>query len=175
VWSSMLRNSIAPTILRGGIRSNVVPSSASATLNIRLLPGESAQAVVEELKKVVDDPQVRFEIGQQTRQHAPPSSLDSELYTAIEQVSGEMFPGAPVVPLMSTWATDNSQLRLRNVQAYGLIPFPLTADEERLMHSDDERIPLAAFEKGVEFLYRIVERFVRAPAAAAGPAAAAHP
>lgn len=176
VWGAMLRNSIAPTILRAGIRNNVVPSSASATLNIRLLPGESIYALVEELKKVVNDPAVRFEIGQQTRQHAPPSALDSELYTTIERVSAQVFPGVPVVPLMSTWATDSSQLRLRNVQAYGLIPFPLTAEEERRMHADDERIPLAAFEKGIEYLYAIVEQFVRAPAAAAaGSAPAVHP
>lgn len=170
VWGSMLRNSIAPTILRAGIRNNVIPSSASATLNIRLLPGEPIQPLVEELKKVVGDPQVRIEVRQQTRQHAPPSSLESELYRVIEQASSEMFPGTPVVPLMSTWATDSSQLRLRNVQAYGLVPFPLTAEEERRMHADDERIPLPAFRKGIEFLYSIVERFVRAPAAA--PAAA---
>jgi acetylornithine deacetylase/succinyl-diaminopimelate desuccinylase-like protein len=167
VWGAMLRNSIAPTILRAGIRNNVVPSSASAMLNIRLLPGESIQGLVEELKKVVNDPAVRFEIGQQTRQHAPPSALDSELYSTIERVSARVFPGVPVVPLMSTWATDSSQLRLRNVQAYGLVPFPLTAEEERRMHADDERIPLAAFEKGIEYLYAIVEQFVRAPAAAA--------
>ncbi len=172
VWGSMLRNSIAPTILRGGIRNNVVPSSASATLNIRLLPGESIQALVEDLRKVVNDPQVRFEVGQETRQHAPPSALDSELYAAVEQASAKVFPGAPVVPLMSTWATDSAQLRLRNVQAYGLIPFPLTAEEERRMHADDERIPLAAFQKGIEFLYAIVERFVRAPAAASASASA---
>jgi acetylornithine deacetylase/succinyl-diaminopimelate desuccinylase-like protein len=166
VWGAMLRNSIAPTILRAGIRNNVVPSSASATLNIRLLPGESVHVLVEELKKAVNDPAVRFEIGQQTRQHAPPSSLDSDLYATIQDVSAKVFPGVPVVPLMSTWATDSSQLRLRNVQAYGLIPFPLTAEEERRMHADDERIPLAAFQKGIEFLYAIVEQFVKAPAAA---------
>ncbi|MGH9861000.1 MAG: hypothetical protein ACRD5F_13345, partial [Candidatus Acidiferrales bacterium] len=95
-----------------------------------------------------------------------PSALDSELYQTIERVSGAIFPGVPVVPLMSTWATDSSQLRVRNVQAYGLIPFPLTAEEERRMHADDERIPLASFQKGIEFLYAIVAEFVGVPASA---------
>lgn len=161
LWSAMLRNTIAPTIVQGGIRNNVVPSEARATLNIRLLPGESIYTVVEDLKKVVGDPAVRFEVGQQTRQPAPPSSLDSELYMTMEQVAKQTFPDAVVTPLMSTWATDSAQLRLRNVQAYGLIPFPLTAEEERLMHADDERIPVAAFNRGVEFLYDIVHAFVR--------------
>ncbi len=174
VWGAMLGNTIAPTILRAGIRNNVVPSSASATLNIRLLPGESIHALVEELKKAVNDPQVRFEIGQATRQHAPPSALDSELYQTIERVSGAIFPGVPVVPLMSTWATDSSDLRVRNVQAYGLIPFPLTAEEERRMHADDERIPLASFQKGIEFLYAIVAEFVATPPSA-GAGQETHP
>jgi acetylornithine deacetylase/succinyl-diaminopimelate desuccinylase-like protein len=161
-WNSMLRNSIAPTVLRGGIRSNVVPSEARATLNIRLLPGESVQAVVEELRKVVNDPQVRFEIAAASRQPAPPSSLDTELYAAIERAAGQTFPGALTIPLMSTWATDSAQLRARNVQAYGLIPFPLREEEERRMHADDERLPIEAFGKGIELLYRITYDFARA-------------
>jgi acetylornithine deacetylase/succinyl-diaminopimelate desuccinylase-like protein len=64
-------------------------------------------------------------------------------------------------------------LRVRNVQAYGLVPFPLTAEEERRMHADDERIPLDSFQKGIEFLYSIVEQFVRAPGSASAAASPA--
>ncbi|MBI3662061.1 MAG: M20/M25/M40 family metallo-hydrolase [Acidobacteria bacterium] len=162
VWNAMLRNTVAPTMLRAGVRSNVIPSEARATMNIRLLPGESAQKLVEDLKKIVNDPQVRIEIATSLRPTAPPSSLDTDFYRAIEQVTPAFFSGAIVVPQMSTWATDSAQLRLRNVQAYGIIPFPLTEEEIARMHSDDERLPLAAFRKGVEYSYRVIEAFVRA-------------
>jgi len=162
MWSSMLRNSIAPTILRGGFRANVVPSEARATLNIRLLPGESIGPLVEQLTKLVNDPQIRFEIEPATRQPAPSSSLESDLYNTIERVTPEVFPGAIVVPFMSTGATDSAQLRLHNVQAYGLLPFTLTEEDEQRMHADNERIPLDAFRKGIEYLYRVVEEFARA-------------
>ncbi len=162
LWSSMLRNSIAPTILRGGIRSNVVPSEARATLNLRMLPGESVHALVEELKKLVNDPQVRFEIKQASRQPSPPSSLETELYQSFERVTPRIFSGARVLPLMSTWATDSAQLRLRNVQAYGIYAYPLTDEEAARMHADDERLPLAAFRKGIEFLFAVVDDFARA-------------
>jgi len=162
MWSSMLRDSLAPTILRAGIRSNVVPSEARATLNIRLLPGDSIDSLVQELKKLVNDPQIRFEVALASREPAPPSSLESALYQTIERVTPAEFPGAIVVPFMSTSATDSAQLRLRNVQAYGLGPFPLTEEDDRRMHADDERIPLDAFRKGVDFLYRVVEGFVGA-------------
>lgn len=159
VWNSMLRNSIAPTILKGGIRSNVVPSEARATLNIRLLPGESIQELVEELRKLVNDPQIRFEIQPATRQPSPPSSLDTDLYRAVEAASSRIFPQAVVMPFMSTGATDSAQLRLRNVQAYGVLPFPLTEEDVQRMHADNERIPLDAFRKGIEFLHEVVRGF----------------
>jgi acetylornithine deacetylase/succinyl-diaminopimelate desuccinylase-like protein len=163
VWNAMLRTTIAPTILTAGIRSNVVPSEARANLNIRLLPGESVLALIEDLKKLAADPQIRFEVAQEGRKPSPPSSIETPLYAEIERAAQQVFPEAVTLPLMSTWATDSAQLRLRHVQCYGLIPFPLTAEEERRMHADDERIPLAAFHKGLEFLFRIVDSFARTP------------
>ena len=162
VWNSMLRNSVAPTMLRAGIRANVVPSEARANLNVRLLPGEAIEPLVEELKKLVSDPQVRFEVEASLRPPAPPSSIETELYQTIERVGPTVFPGAVVLPYMETGATDSAQLRMRRVEAYGLLPFPLTEADELRMHADDERIPLDSFRKGVEFLYRVVEEFTRA-------------
>src|SRR5712691_2978740 len=162
MWNSMLRDSIAPTMLRAGIRPNVVPSEARATLNIRLLPGDLISELMAELTKLVDDQQIRFEVEPALRQPAPPSSIDSELYHTIERASAAVFPEAVVLPFLSTGATDSAQLRLRNVQAYGLLPFPMADEDDRRMHADDERIPLEAFRKGIEFLYRVVEEFTRA-------------
>ena len=162
MWNSMLRNSIAPTMLRAGIRPNVVPSEARATLNIRLLPGDLISELMAELTKLVDDQQIRFEVEPALRQPAPPSSIDGELYHTIERASAAVFPEAVVLPFLSTGATDSAQLRLRNVQAYGLLPFPMADEDDRRMHADDERIPLEAFRKGIEFLYRVVEEFTRA-------------
>ncbi|HEX2714648.1 MAG TPA: M20/M25/M40 family metallo-hydrolase [Candidatus Acidoferrales bacterium] len=161
-WSSMLRNSVAPTMLRAGIRSNVVPSEARANLNIRLLPGERVEPLLLELTRLVNDPQIRFELESSLRPPAPPSSIETELYQTIERVGPTVFPSAVVVPYMDTGATDSAQLRMRRVEAYGLFPFPLTEADELRMHADDERIPLDSFRKGVEFLYRVVEEFARA-------------
>ena len=162
VWSSMLRDSVAPTQLRAGFRSNVVPSEALANLNVRLLPGNSIDALVAQLQKAVTDPQIRFVVVPDGGVSAPPSSPDSELFQAIERVVPQQFPGAVVVPFLSTGATDSAALRLRNVQALGLLPFPLTEADEQRVHGDDERLPLASFRTGVEFLYRVVHEFVAA-------------
>jgi acetylornithine deacetylase/succinyl-diaminopimelate desuccinylase-like protein len=160
LWNSMMRDSIAPTILTAGVRENVIPAEARANLNIRLLPGDSIDALLAELTKLVNDPQIHFEIEPDAGFAAPPSSLESELYAAISKVSAQEYGGAPVLPVMSTWLTDSAQLRLHNVQAYGLYLFPLTQEDVARMHGADERIPLASFTKGVDVLTRIVAEFV---------------
>jgi acetylornithine deacetylase/succinyl-diaminopimelate desuccinylase-like protein len=159
LWNSMLRDSISPTMLTAGVRANVIPAEARAVLNIRLLPGDSVDALVADLTKLVNDPQVKFEVMPDAGFPAPPSALDSELYQTIEKACTEQFPGTAVLPFQSTWATDSAQLRLHNVQAYGLVPFPLGEEDLRRMHGEDERIPIAAFAQGVQFLYRVVSEF----------------
>jgi acetylornithine deacetylase/succinyl-diaminopimelate desuccinylase-like protein len=159
VWSSTLRTTIAPTILQGGFRENVVPSEARATLNIRLFPGELIGPLVEKFKTLVNDPEVRFEVAPSARGGSPSSSLDTDLYRTIEQVTAREFPDAITVPMMSTGATDSAPLRLRSVQAYGLLPFPLAKEDLRRMHGNDERIPVASFQKGIEYLYHVVAAF----------------
>jgi acetylornithine deacetylase/succinyl-diaminopimelate desuccinylase-like protein len=158
-WNAMLRDTISPTMLQAGIRQNVVPSEARAVLNIRLLPGNMAEPLLAKLKQAVNDPQIRFEVEPNAGQTAPSSSLTSDLYGSIGRVAAKQFPGVPVVPFMSTGATDSIQLRLRTVQAYGLLPFPLAEEDFLRMHADDERIPIASFRKGVDFLYGVVSDF----------------
>jgi len=159
VWNSMLRDTIAPTMLEAGVRQNVVPSEARGVLNIRLLPGNLLDPLLGKLRDLINDPQIRFEIEPGGSQPAPSSSLDSDLFKTIARVSGQEYPGAPIVPYMSTGATDSAFLRERSVQAYGLLPFALTDEDAARMHGVDERIPLDSFRQGIEFLYNIVTDF----------------
>lgn len=158
-WNAMMRDTISPTMLQAGVRQNVIPAQAKAVLNIRLLPGDSLDALLAKLKALVDDPQIRFDIEPGASEPTPSSSLTSGLYASITRVAAGEFPGVPVAPYLSTWATDSSFLRERNVQAYGLVPFPLTDEDLARMHANDERIPLDAFHKGIDFLYNIVNDF----------------
>jgi acetylornithine deacetylase/succinyl-diaminopimelate desuccinylase-like protein len=159
MWNSMMRDTVAPTMLQAGVRANVIPSEARAVLNIRLIPGDSSEALLSELRKAVNDPQVKLEPQPDGGLAAPNSSIETDFYNLITKVSAKEFGGAPVLPFMSTGATDSSQLRLHNVQAYGLRPFPLTQEDSHRVHGDDERIPLASFAKGIDFETRIVAEF----------------
>ena len=158
-WGSMMHDTIAPTMLSAGVRANVIPGEARATLNIRLLPGDTIDVLVGALSKLVNDPQVRLEVQPNAGLAAPNSSLESDFYAVITKVASQDFGGAPVLPYQSPWATDSSQLRLHNVQAYGLWPFPVTEEDLKRMHGDDERLPVASFNKGLEVLLHIVSEF----------------
>lgn len=159
LWNAMMRDTIAPTVLSAGLANNVIPAEARANLNVRLLPGDSINTVVNDLNKLVNDPAVKLEVQPNAGLAAPPSSLESAFYNLICQVASREFGGAPALPFQSTWSTDSAQLRLHNVQAYGLVPFPLADEDLKRMHGDDERIPLAAFDKGVDVLTKIVTEF----------------
>ncbi|HEY4684313.1 MAG TPA: M20/M25/M40 family metallo-hydrolase [Candidatus Acidoferrales bacterium] len=162
-WNSMLRNTVSPTILRAGLRVNVIPSEARATLNIRLLPGKDIGTFVQELEKVVADPQVKLQAQAISQSDAPSSPFDTPLFTAIEKASAKVFPGAVITPYMSTWGTDSVELRLKGVVAYGLLPFPLTDQQIAGYHADNERIPLDSFREGCRYLFEIVREFVSSP------------
>jgi len=162
MWSAMLHDTVTPTMLEAGVRVNVVPSEARANLNIRLMPGHAIQDTIAQLTKLVADPQIQFELAPDSGENAPTSSIETPLYETIDRVGQREFPGAVVLPFLSTGATDSAQLRLHNVQAYGLLPFPLEQGDQLRMHGDDERIPIAGFHQGVAFLYHVVSEFARA-------------
>ena len=159
MWNSMLRDTIAPTMLQAGVRVNVVPSEATANLNVRMLPGHSIEELMGQFVKIVNDPQIKFQLAPDAGENAPPSDLKSPLFQTIERITPQEFPGAITVPLMGTGATDSASLRLHKVQAYGLEPFPMLENDSSRVHADDERIPIDGFHKGVVFLYHVVSDF----------------
>ena len=152
---SMLRTSVAPTILNGGFRINVIPSEAEAGLDIRALPDEDIDAFYADLLAVVNDPNVEILPLPRTRPPAPPSRMDNEMFRVLEGVNRRMFPESVVLPLMLTGATDMAQLRAKGVQCYGFGAIRDEADSAagRGAHGDDERIAEEALLKLLQFLW----------------------
>ena len=91
-------------------------------------PGDTVDVLLNDLNKLVNDPSVKLEVMPDAGLAAPNSSMETEFYALITKVCAKEFGGAPVLPFLSTGATDSAQLRLHNVQAYGLRPF---ADDRR--------------------------------------------
>ena len=154
---SMLRTSVVPTILKAGVGANVIPSEAEATLDIRALPDENIDAFYAEMAKVIADPAVAIERLPQTRPPSPASKLGTEMYRAMERVAGTLYPGATVIPSMSTGASDQAQLRAKGIQSYGIGPASTESDEINYpAHGDVERLAESSLYPFVQYVWNVV-------------------
>jgi acetylornithine deacetylase/succinyl-diaminopimelate desuccinylase-like protein len=156
-YYSMVRTSVVPTMLKAGYKSNVIPPTAEATLDIRALPDEDLGQFREILAGIINDPQVKV-VAEDTAfsmPPSPPSNLGTEMFAALERAQKEVSPDAITLPIMSTGATDSAFLRARGVQAYG-IGIPKTDEESRDVHGNDERIETKQLGLFVHYLFAAV-------------------
>ncbi len=154
---SMLHTSISPNMISGGYQTNVIPSEARATLDIRALPDEDMTKFYELMRQVIDDPSV--EIVPNTRNSrpiAPASRIDGETFRIIEAANRKVY-NTITIPQMSTGATDMAYLRAKGVQCYGIGPMTDEEDGPKGFgaHSDQERIPEEGLYKFVQFNWEV--------------------
>ncbi|MGI8746461.1 MAG: peptidase dimerization domain-containing protein [Bryobacteraceae bacterium] len=152
---SILRTSVVPTMIKGGFRSNVIPSEAEATLDIRALPDENMDRLYGQMRQIIADPAVDLLPGTtDSRPFGTPSKLDTAMFLALEHAQEKMFPGAITIPSMLTGATDMAQLRAKGVQSYGFGPI---VDEKEMAlhgpHSDQERMLETSIYRMTEYLW----------------------
>jgi acetylornithine deacetylase/succinyl-diaminopimelate desuccinylase-like protein len=144
-------------MLKAGYKSNVIPPTAEATLDVRALPDEDLGKFREMLAQIIDDPQVKV-VAEDTSLSMPssaPSKLGTEMFSALERAQKEVSPEAITLPTMTTGATDSSFLRTKGVQAYG-ISVPKTEEESRGVHGNDERIETKQLGLFVRYLFAAV-------------------
>jgi acetylornithine deacetylase/succinyl-diaminopimelate desuccinylase-like protein len=159
-YNSRLRTTCVATKLDAGHADNALPQRARATVNCRVLPGESIDTVEVTLATVIGDSEVsisRVNIANPS----PPSPLTPELLGTIEAVTESMWPGVPVIPTMSTGATDGLYLRKAGIPVYGVSGLFGDIDDNRA-HGQNERILIRSFFDGQEFLYRLTTTLSRA-------------
>jgi acetylornithine deacetylase/succinyl-diaminopimelate desuccinylase-like protein len=155
---SMLRTSVVPTILAAGFRSNVIPSQAEATIDVRMAPGEDDRAFFNQMQKVIGDPAVKMvRLTDSDRPPTPPSRLDTDMFRALEAVSKRLYPGSVTLPTMLTGATDMAYLRAKGMQSYGI--GPASSDTDRTNygpHSDVERLLESSLYSFTRFTWEAV-------------------
>jgi len=157
-WNSMLRTTCVATELEGGHAQNALPQLAAANVNCRVLPEDSAEYVQSALEKVLADDQVKVKIVGEV-ERGPASPLNPGLMKSIARVTGSMWPGVPVVPIMLMAATDGLYLRAAGIPTYGVQGFFMDATDIRA-HGRDERLGVESFYEGQEFLYTLVKTLV---------------
>ena len=154
--NSMLRTSVSPTMLKAGLKVNVIPNQATSEVDVRRLPTETRQEIETRFRNAINDPAVT--ISPSPGQEMPatePSSLTTALFLAMEKVFRDANPQALVVPYMSRGATDGSYLRQKGMAVYGAPIFAREGGESRA-HGNDERISPENLGRGTELLWKIV-------------------
>jgi acetylornithine deacetylase/succinyl-diaminopimelate desuccinylase-like protein len=151
--AALVRNTIAPTVLSASEKTNVIPRSASAELDCRLLPGEDPSRFVRAITAAIADPKVDVEV----LLNFPPSSspTDTALYRSLGRLARR--EGRPVMPAVLTGFTDSHYFRERGIASYGFVPFALTPDESDREHGIDERMSTANLRDGTRRLVELLQ------------------
>ena len=155
--AAMTRTTRAVTQLRGSSSMNVVPERASATLNVRILPGATVASALADIERVVDDPavQVRLLHGADP---APVSPASGPAWEAISASIGEVFPDAAVAPYVMLQASDSRHFSRISDRVYRFLPFDLRQEELESIHGIDERIRVSTYGRAVAFFDALVGR-----------------
>ena len=152
----LLRDTISLTMMGGSEQTNVIPPEAWANLDVRILPGGDPKALLEQIRLVVDDPNVTVEPLNAEFREANYSPTNTALYEAIRRVSGKYFPGTPVVPHITSGYTENQRYRPLGINAYGFNPYTATEEEGNTEHGNDERIRVEEVRRGPRILFDVV-------------------
>ncbi len=160
-YNALMRTTCVATRLEGGHADNALPQTARANVNCRVLPGHSMDDVRQTLIGVLGDDQISI-TETEPATAGPASPVDPALIAVVERITESMWPGVPVIPTMSTGASDSRFFRGAGVNAYGVSGIFVDMDDVRA-HGKDERVGVKQFYEAQEFLSRLVTALTTAP------------
>jgi acetylornithine deacetylase/succinyl-diaminopimelate desuccinylase-like protein len=162
--NAQLRTTCVATLISGGHAENALPQHAKATIQCRMLPGDSADDVLSALTAAVADSKVGITMDAKPIE-SPESPPTEKITRKITKLVHSMWPGVPVIPTMATGYSDDRQLRGAGIPSYDVSGIWEDVDENRA-HGRDERIGVREFDQSVEFTYRLLKSMTRADSAA---------
>jgi acetylornithine deacetylase/succinyl-diaminopimelate desuccinylase-like protein len=163
-YNSMMRTTCVATRIAGGHANNALPQTATANVNCRIVPTSNANEVLAALRRIVSDTSVHIEWTGNLNEKfgAAPSPVEPNLMAATTDLTKRMFGDIPVIPTMSTGATDGRFLRAAGIPTYGVSGI-FSAPGETNAHGRDEKLRVKSFYDGLEFLDQLVRRLTGSP------------
>jgi acetylornithine deacetylase/succinyl-diaminopimelate desuccinylase-like protein len=155
-YNAQIRTTCVATQLEAGHAENALPQKARATVNCRILPNEAIEEVARTLARVIGDDQIKI-VPKGKAVLSPPSPIDLEVMRNVETLAAEMWPGVPVIPTMSSGATDSRFLRNVGMPAYGVSGL-FSDPGNNGVHGLNEQVGIKELYDSKEFLYRLVKR-----------------
>ncbi|MBS0376802.1 MAG: M20/M25/M40 family metallo-hydrolase [Proteobacteria bacterium] len=158
--NAQLHSTCPATVVAGGQSESALPMRAQATIQCRLLPDEKPEEVLATFARVIDDAGVQVSVDWPPL-GSPEAVLDPAVVGTIERVTTSMWPGVPVVPAMSSGASDNVYFRRAGLKTYGVSGTAIEEGDSRA-HGRDERVGVTAFYESLEFSYRLMKALAAA-------------
>ena len=155
---AMFVNTLNVTMINSGIKANVIPAKSEATIDCRLLPGQTREDWIAQVEAIIDDDRITVSTSGWDQGQPVAADWDTELYRTIESVVTEAMEGAVVVPSTCVGGTDNRFLRQQGIPAYGFIPCLLSPEEAMGFHGNDEHLTIDNLNMGCELMFEIVYR-----------------
>jgi len=148
----------APTIIQGGVKNNVIPTKASATINFRILPGETIASVKQHIENSISNKIEVVSVGFLTNP-SPVSRIDSEVYAILEKTIRSMFPNSIVVPGLVGGGTDARYFYEISDDVYRFYPIRVQPESMTRLHGIDEKISKDNYKEIIEFSYHLIKKF----------------
>jgi carboxypeptidase PM20D1 len=154
--AAMLHTTMAPTLLRAGVKDNVLPSEARAVVNFRILPGDSVEGVVAHVRDALGDAQIELRVVE-GREPTPAGDPASASYRTVARTIREVFPGAVVAPALVLGGTDSRHYAAVAGQSFRFVPLRLAPEDLKRIHGTDERIAIDDYLGVVRFFVRLLQ------------------
>jgi len=156
--NAMLRTTTAPTVLQAGVKENVLPSSARALVNFRILPGDSVEGVVEHVRRAVHDSRVSVEPLPGTMTNASGvTSVDAEPFQLLARTIRQVVPGAIVTPWLVVGGTDSRYYARLTPNVLRFVGSAIGKDDLRRVHGMDERVGVQAYAGAVQIYIQLLK------------------
>lgn len=155
-YAAILRNTISVTMLAGSPKINIIPQTATAELDCRLLPDEDPEQFVQEIRKVIGDDSIEIEKVLSFSNTASP--FESPFVDAVKEVVSTYHPQVEFIPNILSGFTDSHFFRELGINCYGFMPFLLPDEDLKGIHGNDERISVENMQRGPKILYEILEK-----------------
>ncbi|WP_227991989.1 M20/M25/M40 family metallo-hydrolase [Microbacterium sp. CBA3102] len=155
--AALVRTTVAPTMQSGGTAANVLPSQASATLNLRIALGETTQQTVFRVRRRIRDPLVSVEVVE-AGEPSPESPTDNAQFALLAAALDVSHPGVPAVPYVMMAATDSRHFHRFSPAVYRFAPLDMSNAQRASIHGVDESVEIVALERGERFHRALLER-----------------
>ena len=155
--NALVRTTTAPTIFNAGVKDNVIPQNAKATINFRILSGEDSNSVMERVKALINDPRIQVKKGRMQSEPSKVSAINSFGFQQLQGTIAEVYPDALVAPFLVIAGTDAKHFEPIAQDIYRFSPMIINPTNIKSFHGLNERIAVNDFKQAVRFYHRLIE------------------